>query len=131
MAKKSAVKLVGKKDVAQSVERDFLSITNLDDAQKIYYEYDEESSPVPKVEPSTPAQPPSVKTSMALVPVLEMPPVIVFPQPSIAAASVDKEFTPTDVIITLVAQKLRRAFDQVPISASIQTLSAGELSQTS
>jgi len=130
MVKKSAVRLVGQKDAAQSVEREFLSIANPDDAQKIYYDYEQQSSPPPKATPSTPAQAPSVKAVAAPAPAPATPPPVVaaaaaVPQPSMAPSSVDKAFTPTDIVIALVAQKLRRAFDQIPVSDSIQTLSAG------
>ncbi|KAI8628005.1 putative fatty acid synthase alpha subunit FasA [Xylariaceae sp. FL1651] len=132
MAKKSAKKLVGGKDAARAIEREFLSIANLEDARKIYYEYDEESSSIADVEPSTdgkdstPAQPTPVKASVVPVQVPETPPVAVASVPSAPATIVDKDFTPADVIVTLVAQKLRRAFDQVPTGESIQTLSGGK-----
>jgi fatty acid synthase subunit alpha, fungi type len=130
MVKKSAVKLVGQKDAAQSIEREFLSIANPDDAQKIYYDYEQQSSPPPKAAPSTPAPAAPVKAAAAPAPapVPATPPPVAaaaVPQPSVAPSSVDKPFTPTDIVIALVAQKLRRAFDQIPVSDSIQTLSAG------
>ncbi|KAI0396678.1 putative fatty acid synthase alpha subunit FasA [Xylariaceae sp. FL0594] len=134
MIKKSAVRLVGEKDAAQSVEREFLSIANPDDAQKIYYDYEHQSSPAPKAAPSIPVQAPAAKRAAETVPAPAPTPdksapvavAVAVLQPSAAPSSVDKAFTPTDIVITLVAQKLRRAFDQIPVSDSIQTLSAGK-----
>ncbi|KAI0185020.1 hypothetical protein EV127DRAFT_373822 [Xylaria flabelliformis] len=126
MAKKSAKKLVGAKDIAQGIEREFLSITNADDARKIYYDYEEESAP--KEEAATSAHPqPSPATPIAIpVQISQPPPAAVAALPPIAATTVDKPLTPADVVVALVAQKLRRAFDEVPLSESIQALSGGK-----
>ncbi|KAI0429226.1 putative fatty acid synthase alpha subunit FasA [Xylaria sp. FL1042] len=125
MAKKSAKKLVGEKDVAQSIEREFLSITNLDDARKIYYDYEENDTSTAKTEPtaSIPSQPTPPVAVIAPVQVPATPPPAAAPTPS---AIVDTELTPIDIILALVAQKLRRAFDEVPLSESIQALSNGK-----
>ncbi|KAI1428071.1 putative fatty acid synthase alpha subunit FasA [Xylaria sp. FL1777] len=130
MAKKSAKKLVGEKDLAQSIEREFLSITNLDDARKIYYDYEEnESSSSAKAEPIISASPqPDPLVVVAPVQTPTTPPVAV-PPPALAptaSAIIDAALTPTDIVIALVAQKLRRAFDEVPLGESIQALSNGK-----
>ena len=47
--------------------------------------------------------------------------------PPMAAAAVDDiPMTATDIILAVVAQKLRKQFDQIPISKSIQELSGGK-----
>ncbi|KAH8167434.1 hypothetical protein CIB48_g833 [Xylaria polymorpha] len=128
MAKKSAKKLVGEKDVAQSIEREFLSITNADDARKIYYDYDGEITSIPKEESATsaPSQPPSTTPVAAPAQIPQPPPAAVASLPPTAATIIDRPLTPTDVVIALVAQKLRRAFDEVPLGESIQALSGGK-----
>ncbi|TGJ87329.1 hypothetical protein E0Z10_g1466 [Xylaria hypoxylon] len=133
MAKKSAKILVGAKDVAQSIEREFLSITNLDDARKIYYDYEEnESSSPAKSGPPipTPSQTTPAVAVVAPVQVLAAPPVAVAvavaSPPPTAASTVDTALTSTDVVLALVAQKMRRAFDEVPLGETIQSLSAGK-----
>lgn len=132
MAKKSAKKLVGEKDVAQSIEREFLSITNADDARKIYYDYDGEITSIPKEESATsaPSQPPSTTPVAAPAQIPQPPPAAVASLPPTAATIIDRPLTPTDVVIALVAQKLRRAFDEVPLGESIQALSGGEFSES-
>ncbi|KAJ3579754.1 hypothetical protein NPX13_g812 [Xylaria arbuscula] len=130
MAKKSARKLVGEKDVAQGIEREFLSITNLDDARKIYYDYEENSpssavktEPIPS-EPSNTAPPPVAVAAPVPLPVA--PPVAAAAPVVSAGSIVDTPLTPTDIILALVAQKLRRSFDEVPLGESIQALSGGK-----
>lgn len=132
MAKKSSRKLVGEKDVAQGIEREFLSITNLDDARKIYYDYEgnntssaAKTEPIPS-EPSRPAPPPAAVAAPVPVPVAAP---VAATAPTVAAGSiVDRPLAPTDIILSLVAQKLRRAFDEVPLGESIQALSGGGFS---
>ncbi|KAI3333105.1 putative fatty acid synthase alpha subunit FasA [Ustulina deusta] len=130
MAKKSAKKLVGEKDIAQSIEREFLSITNLDDARKIYYDYednDSSSAAKPEAITSAPSQPtPPPAAVVAPVQVLATPPATVAAPAPTASAIVDTALTPIDIVLALVAQKLRRAFDEVPLGESIQALSGGK-----
>ncbi|KAK6825642.1 3-oxoacyl-synthase [Apiospora arundinis] len=136
MAKKSAKALVMQRDTARSVEREYLNINNPDDARKIYFEYDE-STPAKAESASTsaskseaptppPAQAPAVKANPAPAKVAEAPSVSIVPVPTAPDSVVDKDLSPTDIILTLVAQKLRRAFDEVPIGETIQGLSGGK-----
>ncbi|KAI1269286.1 putative fatty acid synthase alpha subunit FasA [Xylariaceae sp. FL1019] len=122
MAKKSAKRTVGERDTARGVEREFLSINNLDDARKIYYDYEEETK-APITAPILASPEPTV-TAVAPTPV-SAPVAVAAPAPT-AATTVDKEFTATDVIIFLVAQKLRKAFDEVPLGDTIASLSGGK-----
>ncbi|KAJ8129389.1 hypothetical protein O1611_g4241 [Lasiodiplodia mahajangana] len=132
MAKKAAKKLVGESDAARSFEREYLHIDSLDDARKIYYEYDSSSSYAPDPNasddtiPSAPSPPTAPETHLAPVPISEAPPVTAPSLPTAPLAIVDREFTPIEVIITLVAQKLRCAFDQIDSKESIQSLSKGK-----
>ncbi|KAK0628755.1 putative fatty acid synthase alpha subunit FasA [Bombardia bombarda] len=127
MAKKSAKGLVGDKDAAQSVEREFLSISDPEDARKIYYEYDQDSSNTAKIDAQQTASP--VKPTLSGPPPAqqsEPSPVAVALVRAAPSASVDKDLTPTDVIITVVAQKLRRAFDDISVNESVQSISNGK-----
>ncbi|KAI0384967.1 putative fatty acid synthase alpha subunit FasA [Hypomontagnella monticulosa] len=129
MAKKSAKRLVGEQDLARSIEREFLNITDPDDARKIYYEYDENSSAAEAASAKDGPTPPPVAPVKIVATPIQAPvaaPVAVVSAPIAAASTVDKDFTPTDVILSLVAQKLRRAFDEVSLSESIQNLSGGK-----
>lgn len=136
MARKSATALVAEQDMARSVTREILNVNHPDDIRKIYYEYDEDktSAATEKAAPSPSAtlDPAAVVVpAPAAVVVAEIPSVGVAPVlPSAPGASVDKDLSPTDILITLVAEKLRRAFDEVPISESIQGLSGGEYHPT-
>ncbi|KAK8033913.1 hypothetical protein PG991_003311 [Apiospora marii] len=139
MAKKSAKALVMEQDMARSVTREFLNINNPDDIRKIYYDYDETTSAAAETAtssssaaqaPALPAKAPAPAAVAAPVPaavVLAVTPSgDTAPVLSAPGASVDKDLSPTDIIITLVAQKLRRPFDEVPVSESIQGLSGGK-----
>ncbi|KAK8093877.1 fatty acid synthase alpha subunit FasA [Apiospora hydei] len=125
MAKKSAKALVSDQDMARSVEREYLNINNPDDARKIYYEYDENTKATETVSAAPAA--PAVQAPMAApVKVPDAPPVAIVPVPTAPGTIVDKDLSPTDIILTLVAQKLRRAFDEVPVGDTIQGLSGGK-----
>ncbi|KAK8107064.1 uncharacterized protein PG998_009077 [Apiospora kogelbergensis] len=130
MAKKSAKALVMQQDMARSVDREYLNINNPDDARKIYYEYEERtsvSSPMP--ESSTTPHVPEPASTPAPAPPVKVPeasPVSIVSVPSAPGTIVDRDLSPTDIILTLVAQKLRRAFDEVPVGESIQGLSGGK-----
>ncbi|KAK9424304.1 putative beta-ketoacyl-[acyl-carrier-protein] synthase I [Seiridium unicorne] len=133
IAKKSAKKLVGDQDAARLIEREYLNINNIDDSQKIYYEYGENSLAVSETTSSNdapssaPVRPDNVKTLTGpIIPVSEAAPIAVVSVPTAPATIVDKDLTATDLLVSLVAQKLRRAFDKVPLKESIQQLSGGE-----
>lgn len=139
MAKKTANKLVGDKDQAQANVREFLFIGNNEDARNIRFEYD--SMPAPSL---SGGQDDSKTSSNELPPVgnNNKTPAIaeVAPAPSPAPAPIaqplppsgsqevvtDVDITPTDIILSIVAQKLRRGIERVPVDDSIRTLSAGE-----
>ncbi|KAK8039548.1 hypothetical protein PG993_007959 [Apiospora rasikravindrae] len=125
MAKKSAKALVSDQDMARSVEREYLNINNPDDARKIYYEYDENTAAAEPV--SAIPSPPAVQApAVAPVKVANAPPVAIVPVPTAPGTIIDKDLSTTDIILTLVAQKLRRAFDEVPVGDTIQGLSGGK-----
>ncbi|KAK3332936.1 putative fatty acid synthase alpha subunit FasA [Cercophora scortea] len=145
MAKKTADKLVGATDQAQANVREFLFIGNNDDARNINFEYDGIPPPIEitstlgdttsSTSSSSGAPTPAESTAggdtpavtaaapaAAPVPVPVAVPVAVASQEPVADVDVD----PTDVILALVAQKLRRSIDKVPATDSIRTLSAGQ-----
>ncbi|ROW15152.1 hypothetical protein VPNG_03026 [Cytospora leucostoma] len=142
MAKKTADKSVGDKDKANSTLREFLFIGNDEEARKIKYEYD--SMPPSKTEithedninsgskTSTSFSSPmedktTTTTTPAVAKVAPTPaPVVHLPPSGIQEVVADVDVTPTDIILSLVAHKLRRGIDRVPVSDSIRTLSAGK-----
>lgn len=124
MAKKTAKGQYAEEDLVRCVDRQYLS--HADDAQHIYYQYDEEA-PVESAD-NEPAQPAASSTPAAPAPVAA-PPVVVqtAPQPAAQAAVAvpDVDLSAIDVVISIVAQKIRKAFDEVPAAKSIRDLSAG------
>ncbi|ORY55258.1 putative fatty acid synthase alpha subunit FasA [Pseudomassariella vexata] len=135
MAKKTAARNVRERDMAHATERDFLFVGDSADARRIYFEYDDarDDSSVEA------AAPPTQNTSAAAN---KVPPVSA-PGPALAAVpdtavglpvsitlvpteTLDVGLSPTDIILTVVAQKLRRGFDETPLKDSIRTLSAGK-----
>ncbi|KAK3693106.1 putative fatty acid synthase alpha subunit FasA [Podospora appendiculata] len=123
MAKKTADKLVGATDQAQANVREFLFIGNNDDARNINFEYDGIPAPIEIALRDT-ASSSTAAPAPALAPVTVpvSAPVAVASQEPVADVDVD----PTDIILALVAQKLRRSIDKVPPTDSIRTLSAGQ-----
>jgi fatty acid synthase subunit alpha len=124
MAKKQAAK----EEHAEShtVTRQFLSSS--DNRKEIFYQYDEgEPEIVISMEVSTaktalPTENPAPSTVTQTSRHVETDPVS-----TIAAATVDDiPMNAIDAVIAVVAQKLRKQFDQIPISKSIQELSGGE-----
>ncbi|KAJ2985569.1 hypothetical protein NUW58_g5458 [Xylaria curta] len=132
MARKSAKRLVDKRDTALLFEREYLHIDSVEDTRKIYYEYDGSSSCLSEneasdhTEPPALSQPASVGTDATMVSASRPPPATTPAQFTGPVTIVDKELTPIEVIVTLVAQKLRCAFDHVNPSESIQSLSKGK-----
>lgn len=123
MAKKQAA--MEQHAESHTVTRQFLSSS--DSHKEIFYEYDDgqpesgnstEASPVKTVPPTKiPAPSMVVETSQR----------VDNASPPMAAAAVDDiPMTATDIILAVVAQKLRKQFDQIPISKSIQELSGGK-----
>jgi fatty acid synthase subunit alpha len=123
MAKKQAAK--EQHAESHTVTRQFLSSS--DNQKEIFYHYDEsELESVTSVAASTakaapPTDSPAPSTVTETIQRVETGPVS-----TIAAATVDDiPMTATDIVIAVVAQKLRKQFDQIPISKSIQELSGG------
>ncbi|RYP69144.1 hypothetical protein DL771_006238 [Monosporascus sp. 5C6A] len=132
MARRSAKRVTGDSDLANSTEREFLFINEPEDARKINFEYDrdvasEAKEPLASSHPLTGHQPSAVQNNTPPSPI-QPPPAITAPQlaTAIASAVADVDLTPTDIILALVGQKLRRAFDQVPLQEHIRVLSAGK-----
>ncbi|KAK9421815.1 putative beta-ketoacyl-[acyl-carrier-protein] synthase I [Seiridium unicorne] len=151
MAKKTSEKLVGERDQAQSKAREFLFIGNDDDARNIRFEY--ENMPEPTLAqaalkdkdgsktPSTPSTPPESKINTPAVPAVTAAAAaaaaaapapasapVARPPPSGSGAQevADVDITPTDIILSLVAHKLKRGIDRVPVNDSVRTLCAGK-----
>jgi fatty acid synthase subunit alpha, fungi type len=131
MARKTAQRSSGESDLVNTTEREFLFVGDHGDARRINFEYDEPTvvQPVaaePAVE-SLASQQTANQDHTPSVNAAQEPPAITAPQLAKALASrvADADLTPTDIILAIVGQKLRKSFDQVPLHESIRSLSAG------
>lgn len=122
MAKKQAAK--EQHAESHTVTRQFLSSS--DNQKEIFYHYDEgEPEIVTDMAASAAKAPPADSPAPSTVTETSQR-VETGPVSTIAAATVDDTpMTATDIVIVVVAQKLRKQFDQIPISKSIQELSGG------
>lgn len=124
MAKKQAAK--EQHTESHTVTRQYLSSS--DNCKEIFYQYDEEDPAATAISSESSVETPPPAPSLATVPSTETkatPPAAV---PHMVAATVeDVSMSSTDIVLAVVAQKLRKQFDQVPTSKSIQELSGGRL----
>ncbi|KAJ2987403.1 hypothetical protein NUW58_g4524 [Xylaria curta] len=135
LAKKSADKIVGEKDLLHSISREFLFTGDDNDFRKICYEYESDptrldhtnQSEVSTLQPTsnrlrgitTPKKgPETIKTTIQD----DVPTQAAPAQTAVA----DVDLMPTDIILSIVAQKFRKAFDEIPGDISIRSLSAGK-----
>ncbi|THC93898.1 hypothetical protein EYZ11_006616 [Aspergillus tanneri] len=120
MAEKTATGATASRDQAYAVNRQFLSSAG--NLNEIYYEYGdpvEQETPLPPTstpQPSIP-QPSPTSTSLQATPTAPS----TFP-----TAIPDTPLTAGDIVLSLVAQKLKKPFDQVPMDMSIRDLSGGK-----
>lgn len=124
LAKKSADKIVGEKDLLHSITRDYLFTGDENDFRKITYEYESENVAQEPPKTATPiSQPAPAKAPEAVsAPISAAVPAQLAP----AAIVADVDLTPTNIILAVVAQKLRKRFDEIPGETSIRALSAGK-----
>lgn len=123
MAKKQAA--MEQHAESHTVTRQFLSSS--DSHKEIFYEYDDgEPESVTGIMASTAKTVPPAKSPAPNMVVETSQRVDTGSPSNVAAATVDDvPMAATDIIIAVVAQKLRKQFDQIPISKSIQELSGG------
>lgn len=123
MAKKQAA--MEQHAESHTVTRQFLSSS--ENRKEIFYQYDDVepesvtavAAPSAKTAPSAESPTPSIVAETS-------PRVETGSFPTIAGATVDDiPMTATDIVLAVVAQKLRKQFDEIPISKSIQELSGG------
>lgn len=127
LAKKSADKVVGEKDLLHSITREFLFTGDENDFRKITYEYESDvaqettkpATPIPQPKAQEPAKVPEA----AKAPVTPAIPAQSAPAQAVVA---DVDLTPTEIILAIVAQKFKKVFDEIPKETSIRTLSAGK-----
>ncbi|EKG22538.1 Beta-ketoacyl synthase [Macrophomina phaseolina MS6] len=120
MAQKTWKKKLSAQDALTSTSRTFLS--SADDASKIYYEYEGVAVPeaVEESQEIAPAAAPAAVPIQAAAP----PPMAAAAGP--AALVEDVPLRALDVVIALSAQKLKKAFDELPLDKSLRDLSAGK-----
>ncbi|KAI1121423.1 hypothetical protein F5Y10DRAFT_101805 [Nemania abortiva] len=135
LAKKSADKIVGEKDLLHSISREFLFTGDENDFRKITYEYESDNTTSHQtIKPETPTSqsaPDVPKKSHAPKKAPEaakatVSAAIPAQAPLVQAVVADVDLMPTDIILAIVAQKFRKAFDEIPGETSIRSLSAGK-----
>lgn len=122
MAKRTIATKYEAHDAALSLGRDILCYSK--DAKDIYYDVEpeeEEAAPAASSSDSAPASGPSAPAAAAA-------PVASAPAPSAgpAAAVDDAPVTATDILRSLVAQKLKKGLTDVPLSKAIKDLVGGK-----
>lgn len=110
-------------DAATSVQRQILCYNK--DAKEIYYDVD----PVEE-EPEPSSETPAAAVGAA-APVAAAPAAAAAPPPSAgpAAAVEDAPVSAVDILRSLVAQKLKKGLEEVPLTKAIKDLVGGKLAQ--
>ena len=128
MAKKTIASKYAASDRFHSLERRILSLA--DDMKEIYSIYPEEAttSPEPKATDKPTRQPSSSAGPKESVPA---PPAAAPAAPAAPASSVavdvpDVPVTPEHIIRSIVANKLKKSFEDVQVGTSIKDISSGE-----
>ena len=124
MAKKTAGRRLALRDTSRAIERQFLSYA--DDAKDIYYEYDEPAQDAAPAEDEKAAQAPAAAIPKPKPEPTAAPPVPPSQPKPVGAATQDVPLSATDIVLAIVASKLKQPFDQVSLQKSIRDLSGGE-----
>ena len=114
-------------DKIRTINRQLLSYSS--DAKAIYYEYDQnedQESVSEEADAQLPALPPSDIQPMQNVSQSPSPQAVTSPQPTIAKHIEDTQMTASDVVLTLIGQKLKRPLDEVSLHKSIRDQSGGK-----
>jgi fatty acid synthase subunit alpha len=122
MAKRTLASKYEAHDAARSVQRQILCYNK--DAKDIYYDVD----PVEEEPEPTPAA--SAPAASSSAPAAAAAPVAAAPAPASsgpAAQVPDAPITATDVLRSLVAQKLKKPLMDIPLSKAIKDLVGGEI----
>jgi fatty acid synthase subunit alpha len=121
MAKRTLASKYEAYDAARSVQRQILCYNK--DAKDIYYDIDPvEEEPEPATAASGGASSAPSSTTAAAVPVAAAPP----PGAGPAVQVPDAPVTATDIVRTLVAQKLKKPLMDIPLSKAIKDLVGGK-----
>ena len=127
MAKKTIASKYAASDRFHSLERRILSLA--DDMKEIYSLYPEEATTSP--EPTSAAEPTRQPSSAEPKASGPAPPAAAPAAPAAPASSVavdvpDVPITPEHVIRSIVANKLKKSFEDVQVGTSIKDISSGE-----
>ncbi|KAE9977434.1 hypothetical protein BLS_001417 [Venturia inaequalis] len=122
MAKRTLASKYEAHDAALSLQRQILCYNK--DAKDIYYdvEPEEEEAAAPAASSGDSAPAPQGSAPAAAVPVAAAPP----PGAGPAAAVADEPVTATDILRALVAQKLKKALMDIPLTKAIKDLVGGK-----
>ncbi|KAH7048214.1 hypothetical protein B0J12DRAFT_711184 [Macrophomina phaseolina] len=125
MAQKTWKRQFSERDAMISRERSFLATS--DDSAAICYEYEKSGD-----DSGGPAGQPAIDQIPAATSQAQPAPALPARAPPAAAAETvpvlveDSPLKPLDVIISIVAQKLRKPFDQLPLDKTLRDLCAGK-----
>ena len=125
MAKKTIASKYAASDRFHSLERRILSLA--DDVKEIYSIYPEEATTSP--EPTATAEPTRQPSSSAGPKESGPPPPAAAPATPASSVAVDvpdAPVTPEHIIRSIVANKLKKSFEDVQVGASIKDISSGE-----
>lgn len=123
MAKRTLASKYEAHDAALSVQRQILCYNK--DAKDIYYDVDPvEEDPEPAATSGNAPAPSSAPAASAAPAAAAAPPP---PSAGPAAQVPDAPVTATDILRSLVAQKLKKPLDDVPLTKAIKDLVGGEL----
>jgi fatty acid synthase subunit alpha, fungi type len=120
MAKRTLASKYEAYDAALSVQRQILCYSK--DAKEIYYDVDpieEQSEPAESSSEGAPSAPAVASAPVPAVPAL--------PSTGPAAQVPDAPVSATDIVRALIAQKLKKAFADIPLTKAIKDLVGGEL----
>ena len=121
MAKRTLASKYEAYDAATSVQRQVLAYNK--DAKEIYYDVDPVEEEAPPAVGGASAAPSSTPAASAATPVAAAPPP---PSAGPAAAVADVPVSAVDIVRALVAQKLKKALMDIPLTKAIKDLVGGE-----
>lgn len=124
MAKRTRDSKFAIKDMARSIDRQFLASTQ--DFKDLYYEYDPAEPPHEDPGEDT-SESGSAKAELSPIVTSTAPPKLSAQATAVAATSVaDVPTSALEIVCALVAQKLKRDVEQLQASSSIKELTGGE-----
>lgn len=121
MAKRTLKQKYEVYDAAKSIQRDILCYSS--DSKSIYYNIEDAADEATATAPETPA---AVSAPTAVAPAAQSAPIAQAAPAGPAASIPDEPVKAIDIVHALVAQKLKKTTDEVPLSKAIKDLVGGK-----